>query len=204
MTIVSPAFLTASDVVDFHHPDVGRLARALARTMPRDTAAACFDWVRDRIEHSIDFGREELSCDASEALALGTGLCIAKSHLLVALLRANGIPSGFCYQRLHLREPGGAYCIHGLVAVWLEQGGWYRCDARGNKATVHCEFTPGRENLAFAVAAEGERLYPQIWAQPWPELVARMRQLDAISGYLAQPIDVEAPQVAADQLAHFA
>lgn len=204
MTTVSPAFLAASDVVDFDHPEVDRLARELARATPRDTAAACFDWVRDRIEHSVDFGREELSCDASEALRLGTGLCIAKSHLLVALWRANGIPSGFCYQRLRFREPGGHYCSHGLVAVWLEQAGWYRCDARGNKATVHCEFTPGSENLAFATTAEGECTFPQIWAQPWPELVERMGQLGSMSGYLARPIDVAPPQVAADQVVSFA
>ncbi|WP_338430147.1 transglutaminase domain-containing protein [Synechococcus elongatus] len=29
-----------------------------------------------------------------------TGYCYAKSHLLVALLRACSIPAGFCYQRL--------------------------------------------------------------------------------------------------------
>jgi arginase family enzyme len=183
------AFLAASDVVDFHHPQVTQLARTLAAGTPEATARQCFEWVRDRIQHSIDFKREEVSCSASEALALGTGLCIAKSHLLVALLRANGIPAGFCYQRLTLRDAGSPFCTHGLVAVWLQEHGWYRCDARGNKATVHCEFTPGRENLAFPVVNEGEHLYPRIWAQPWPDLVRRMRALPSISAYCVAPID---------------
>jgi transglutaminase-like putative cysteine protease len=191
---VSPAFVEASEVVDFHHPDVAALASTLAADTPEETARRCFEWVRDRIEHSIDFKREEVSCGASEALALGTGLCIAKSHLLVALLRANGMPAGFCYQRLTLRDVGSPFCTHGLVAVWLPESGWYRCDARGNKATVHCEFTPGRENLAFPVVNEGECLYPQIWAQPWPDLVQRMCVLPSIAAYCESPIDAEPPK----------
>lgn len=194
MNALLPAFVAASDVIDFHHPDVERLARSLRADTPRATAQRCFEWVRDRIEHSIDYQRDEVSCDASQALALGTGLCVAKSHLLVALLRANGIPSGFCYQRLTLRDAGSPFCTHGLVAVWLEEGGWYRCDARGNKATVHCEFTPGAENLAFPVVTPGEQLYPQVWAQPWPELVRRMRELPSIAAYCAAPIDAAPPQ----------
>ncbi len=149
--------------------------------------------MRDRIEHSIDFKRDEVSVSASEALMLGTGLCIAKSHLLVALLRANGIPAGLCYQRLTLRDAGSPFCTHALVAVWLKGIGWYRCDARGNKATVDCEFTPGRESLAFPVATEGECLHPQVWAQPWPDLVGRMRALPSISAYCVTPIDARLP-----------
>ena len=193
MSAVLPAFVAASEVVDFHHPEVERLARALRADTAPATAQRCYDWVRDRIEHSIDYRRDEVSCSASEALALGTGLCIAKSHLLVALLRANGIPSGFCYQRLTLCDAGSPFCTHGLVAVWLEQGGWYRCDARGNKAGVRCEFTPGAENLAFPLVSPGERLYPQVWAQPWPELVRRMRELPSITAYCATPIDAAPP-----------
>ncbi len=194
--LLADDYLAASDVVDFHHPDVAALARTLAANMPNtpeETARRCFEWVRDRIEHSIDFKRDEVSVSASEALALGTGLCLAKSHLLVALLRANGIPAGLCYQRLTLRDAGSPFCTHALVAVWLNESGWYRCDARGNKATIHCEFTPGRENLAFPVVAEGERLYSQVWAQPWPDLVRRMRVLPSISAYCETPIDARPP-----------
>lgn len=193
--LLADDYLEASDVIDFHHPDVAALARTLAADTPEATARRCFEWVRDRIQHSIDFKRDEVSVNASEALALGTGLCIAKSHLLVALLRANGIPAGLCYQRLTLGEAGSPFCTHVLVALWLPRTGWYRCDARGNKATVHCEFTPGHENLAFPIATDGERLYPQVWAQPWPELVRRLRALPSIAGYLEAPIDVAEPPV---------
>jgi Transglutaminase-like superfamily len=193
MHAISPAFVAASDVVDFHHPDVMRLAHALGAATQQATARRCFEWVRDEIGHSIDFGRDEVSCQASEVLALRTGLCFAKSHLLVALLRANGIAAGFCYQRLTLTDAESPFCTHGLVAVWLPEGGWYRCDPRGNKDTVDCQFTPGHENLAYPVVIEGERLYPEVWAQPWPDLVRRLRALPSISAFCDTPIDVAPP-----------
>lgn len=193
-TINIPAdFLATSAIVDHDHPAIAALARSLAGADAEQTARNCFDWVRDHIEHSIDFNRDEVTCVASEVLAAGTGLCTAKSHLLVALLRWHGIPAGFCYQRLLFDEAGAAFCSHGLVALWLEGHSWYRCDARGNKLGIHCEFTPGRENLAFAVQAPGERLYAEVWAEPWPELVARTRALASIADYRAAPLDVAPP-----------
>lgn len=192
------AFLAHSDVVDAGHPEVAQLARSLRAATPEDTARRCFEWVRDRIAHSIDAKREEVSCTASEALSMGTGLCIAKSHLAVALMRANGIPAGFCYQRLSLRGEGAPYCIHGMVAVWLEGQGWYRCDARGNKASIDCAFTPGRENLAFTVAGAGEQLYGGVWAQPWPDLVRRLQLLPTIAAYLDAPVDANPPAAEAN------
>ena len=88
---------------------------------------------------------------ASEVLQHGTGFCYAKSHLLAALLRANGIPAGLCYQRLSVNDTGAPWCLHGLNAVFLEDIGWYRCDARGNRPGVTAAFTPPVERLAFAV-----------------------------------------------------
>jgi transglutaminase-like putative cysteine protease len=34
------------------------------------------------------------------------------------------------------------FCLHGLNAVYLEDFGWYRIDARGNKTGVAAQFTP--------------------------------------------------------------
>lgn len=198
-------FLKTSSVVDHHHPAIQALAASLRASSAEATAKRCFEWVRDNIEHSIDFRREEVSCNASEALAMGTGLCTAKSHLLVALLRYHGIPSGFCYQRLTFVDTTTPFCTHGLVAVWLEDHGWYRCDARGNsKPGIRCEFTPGRENLAYEVKDAGECLFPHIWAEPWPELVTKMRELTSISQYCKTPVDVDPPVLPDDQAIHYA
>lgn len=43
------------------------------------------------------------------------------------------------------------YCLHGLNAVYLEQYGWYRINARGNKPGVNAAFSPPIEALAFSI-----------------------------------------------------
>ncbi len=187
-------FLMNTEVVDGDNPQIQALGASLSSQTPLLTAKNCFDWVRDRIEHSIDFRREEVVWRASDVLRAGTGLCTAKSHLLVALWRANRIPAGFCYQRLTYDGPRPPYCIHGFTAVWLDDLGWYRCDARGNsKPGIHCEFTPERENLAYRTSHDGEMTYPDVWAEPWPDLIAGMRNLRTLSEYRHCPIDARPP-----------
>lgn len=194
------SFLAAGDVVDCGHASIARLASELRADSPVTTAKNCFEWVRDNIQHSIDFGREETPYVASDVLSVGTGFCTAKSHLLVALLRANRIPAGFCYQRLTLDGPNPPYCLHGFVAVRLD--GWYRCDVRGNsRPGICCEFTPGRENLAYPVQYPGECIDPRVWAEPWPELIRASRKLAAASDYLRAPFDIAPPL--ADKTLHF-
>ena len=103
-------FLASTDVVDWYHPDVQTAAWFLAggESDPVKVAKRCFEWVRDEIQHCMDFRRTEVTCRASEVLTHGTGFCYAKSHLLAAVLRANGIPAGFCYQRLSIDGAGRA------------------------------------------------------------------------------------------------
>lgn len=190
-TMPPAAFLAADAVVDVSHPAIGQLAQSLARPTVLDTARACYEWVRDRIEHSFDFQRQEVPWRASHVLQVGAGLCISKSHLLVALWRWHRIPAGFCYQRLMLDQAAGPFCTHALTAVWLDDHGWYRCDARGNRPPdVACSFTPQRENLAFAVTVPGEWLHAGVWAAPWPQLVQAMQALRSVDDYRAAPIDI--------------
>lgn len=200
-TVLRPflPFLKACVIVDSQHPAVQALAASLRADDPTVTAQRCFDWVRDQIQHCLDFQREEVPVIASDVLATGTGFCLAKSHLLVALWRANGIPSGFCYQRLQVRSKAvPTYCLHGFTAVWLDTVGWYRCDARGNtKPGVHCAFTPGQENLAFAPQSADEYDFPGIWAEPWPNLIEAMQAVSSVSQYSQAPIDLQ-PLAAAD------
>jgi transglutaminase-like putative cysteine protease len=136
-----------------------------------ETARRCFEWVRDYIQHSFDFRRNPVTCKASDVLREATGYCYAKSHLLAALLRANGIPAGFCYQRLSIDETGAPYSLHGLNAVHLPEFGWYRIDPRGNKEGVDAQFSPPIEKLAFRIVFPEEQLFPQILADPLPVVV---------------------------------
>ena len=101
----------------------------------------------------------------------GTGFCYAKSHLLAAILRANGIPTGLCYQRLSCDGKGAPFVLHGLNAVYLPDTGWYRIDPRGNRPNVNAQFTPPVEQLAWPLAVEGEADFPEIWPDPLPMIV---------------------------------
>jgi len=170
-------FLRSTDVVDWQEPGVLAKARELSAGARASLEAArrCFEWVRDHIQHSSDFQRNPVTCAASKVLAEGTGYCYAKSHLLAALLRANGIPAGFCYQRLSLDESGPPYTLHGLNAVHLPDFGWYRIDPRGNKPGVDAQFTPPVEKLAFPIVFREERLFPEILADPLPVVVNALR-----------------------------
>jgi transglutaminase-like putative cysteine protease len=126
--------------------------------------------VRDEVKHSHDYQLNPVTCRASEVLAERTGYCYAKSHLLAALLRANQIPTGLCYQRLSRDDNGPPYCLHGLNAVFLPETGWYRVDPRGNKG-VKAQFTPPVEQLAFSLQFAGEADLPEIWPDPLPVVV---------------------------------
>ncbi len=161
-------YLDSSEYIDWNHPLVLAKAAELAEGGLSDDAIAkrCFEFVRDSIKHSWDYRMNPVTCKASDVLTHGTGYCYAKSHLLAALLRANAIPAGLCYQRLTVETDGPPYCLHGLNAVYLKQHGWYRIDARGNKPGVAAEFSPPVEKLAFQIVDVLERDFPEIWAEP--------------------------------------
>ncbi|MBZ0288298.1 MAG: transglutaminase family protein [Anaerolineae bacterium] len=167
--------MESTEVINWRHPAVFKLARSLAVGTPLQTAQRCFEWVRDEIKHSYDYKLNPVTCSASEVLETGTGFCYAKSHLLAAMLRANRIPAGLCYQRLRLDGEGSPYCLHGLNGVYLPKFGWYRIDARGNKSTVNAQFVPPVEQLAFSLDHPGEASFPTIYADPLPEVVAALR-----------------------------
>jgi transglutaminase-like putative cysteine protease len=169
-------YLQSSEHIDFEHPLVRAKAAELAegRSAAAEVISACFEFVRDHIEHSNDYQRDVVTCAASDALIHGTGLCYAKSHLLAALLRANGIPAGLCYQRLSAGDGGAPYCLHGLNAVHTEAFGWIRLDARGNKPGVNARFQPPGEYLAFPINEPEEADFPEIWPEPLDVVAAAL------------------------------
>lgn len=185
-------FLEASEVVDWHDPEVSALAAELRGGSEEkvEIARRCFEWVRDEVEHSVDFERTEVTCNASEVLRARTGFCYAKSHLLAALLRANRIPVGFCYQRLTIDEAGEAFCLHGLNAVHLGKGGWYRVDARGDKGGIQTAFAPPVEQLAFSATTPGEADLAEVWPEPLPVVVQALRQAETVKMLQANLPDV--------------
>jgi transglutaminase-like putative cysteine protease len=166
-------YLASNEIIDWDNPLVMEKAQALSRGLihPEEIAKACFEFVRDKIKHSKDYRLNPVTCKASEVLHHQTGYCYAKSHLLAALLRANGIPAGICYQRLTIDGNRSPFCLHALNAVYLPAFGWYRIDARGNKPGVEALFFPPTEKLAFPISIEGEADLPEIWPEPIPQVI---------------------------------
>jgi transglutaminase-like putative cysteine protease len=164
-------FLHPCDVIDFRSADVSALAKRLATEDTIESARRCFTFVRDEILHSSDHQLNPVTCRASDVLRHRTGYCYAKSHLLAALLRANGIPAGLCYQRLSTGADEPPFCLHGLNAIHLPGIGWFRVDARGNCDGVVAEFDPPHERLAFSVTKPGEHDVPGVRARPLRSVV---------------------------------
>jgi NAD(P)H-dependent FMN reductase len=172
------SYLDSSLYIDSQHPAIVVQAAKLADGCAdeEEIAKRCFEFVRDQIKHSWDYRLNPVTCKASEVLIHGTGYCYAKSHLLAALLRANGIPAGLCYQRLTIDGSQPPYCLHGLNAVYLQQYGWYRIDARGNKPGVNAEFCPPLEKLAFPIVNPLEEDLPGIRAEPLSAVVKALTE----------------------------
>ena len=184
-------YLTETEVINWQHPNILQLAKKLATSDTYTTAKACFEWVRDNIYHSSDYKMNPITCRASEVLQHKTGYCYAKSHLLAALLRANSIPTGFCYQRLSVFDDGAPYSLHGFNAVYLPKYGWYRIDARGNKPGVNAQFNPPQEQLAFGIKFTEEIDCKHIFAEPLPEIVTALKTHTTWDEMLRNLTDVE-------------
>lgn len=165
-------FLGESEAVDFEHPAVQDLSASFPDgDIPY--AAAAFDFVRDEIRHSIDGGDKVVTWRASDVLERRTGLCYAKDHLYVALLRLAGIPSGFGYQRL--ADDEGGFVLHGIVSVQLGDG-WIRLDPRGDRPGLRTWFSAEEDILAYHPDPDrGEADYPEVFAQPHPSVLKALR-----------------------------
>ena len=168
-------YLETSVIIDWENPEILLLAKKLSNKNIQLTAKNCFEWVRDNIYHSSDYKMNPLTCKASDVLKHKTGYCFAKSHLLAALLRANSIPAGFCYQRLSVFDDGAPYSLHGFNGVYLPEYGWYRLDARGNKEGVNAQFIPPQEQLAYSINFPEEIDCQQIFTEPLPVIVEALQ-----------------------------
>ena len=172
-------YLAELNVVDYSNPVIQEKISELFNPSQTEVEKVkiAFEFVRDEIFHSWDIQGTQVTCNASEVLSVGEGICYAKSNLLAALLRSEGIPTGFCYQRLMLFDtPEKGYCIHALNAVFLESiNKWIRLDARGNKPGIDAQFSIDEEKLAFTIQKErDEKDYPIIYVEPHHKTISTL------------------------------
>ena len=186
-------YLKATEIIDYNNSDIQALAKQLSSNCKDDEQIAknCFEYVRDKIHHSGDYKDNVTTSRASEVLEHKTGWCYAKVFLLAALLRANGIPTGFCYQRLSCsKDKKDIYCLHGLNWVYLKEYGWYRIDARGNNEGVDAQFTPPIEKLAFELTDNEFDLSDNL-AEPLPVIVETLRKYKTYDEMVKNYPDIE-------------
>ena len=125
--------LAATPLLDVHHPDIEALVagRGWRTLSPYDRIGAVYDFVRNEIAFGYNEGDE---LPASRVLADGIGQCNTKSTLLMALLRAVGIPCrfhGFTIDKLLQKGAitGLAYWLapQRIIHSWVEvsfEGRW--------------------------------------------------------------------------------
>ena len=182
-------YLLESEEVNYSSPILKEKIRELFNSSQTEIEKikVSFEFVRDEISHSWDIQSGRITCNASEVLTYQEGICYAKSHLLASLLRSQGIPTGFCYQRLMLFDtPDKGYSIHALNAVYLKSfDRWLRLDARGNKKGINAQFSVEEEKLAFRIHKElDEKDYPTIYVKPHPKTIAVLKdQEDGLAMY---------------------
>jgi len=186
-------YLEATDIIDYHDENIQTLAKKLSLGTSDDEAIAksCYEWVRDNIHHSGDYKDDITTCKASDVLKYGTGWCYAKAHLLAALLRANGIPTGFAYQRLSCSEyKPDIYCLHGLNWIYIKKYEWYKVDVRGNKEGVDAQFTPPHEQLAFALGEHEFDMNDNL-AEPLDVVVEALKKYKSYEEMIGHFPDIE-------------
>lgn len=186
------AYLKQTEFIDFGEENVSSRATALKLNADDtiDLIKDTFEYVRDQIAHSVDARLHTPAAKASEVLAAGGSICWAKANLFAALLRANGIPSGISYQILTKGEsPETGYMVHALNTVYVENYGWVRLDARGNKEGVDAQFSLDEEKLAFVVRPElGERDMHDNHPDADPELMKLIQDSDDILLMLSETV----------------
>ena len=182
-------YLEKTKYVDYDDPAVSKAAERLKAESADELSLVenTFLFVRDEIKHSWDAQDKRVTVSASDTLREGVGICWAKANLLAALLRANGIPTGFSYQRLTLGEtPESGYCIHAMNTIYISSmDKWIRLDARGNKEGINAQFSTEEEILAFYIRCEGEEDYHDNHSYPDQGLMKVLEEsTDAIDMYL--------------------
>ncbi len=154
-------FLANTYYVDYMAENIQKKAKELFSEEMADVQKAekAFLFVRDEIPHSFDCNATVVTARASDVLEQKTGICHAKSNLLAALLRSQGIPAGFRYEHLTLADDDSlGYCLHCYNAVYLE-GKWIELDARGNKPGVDAQFSLNERKLAFMPREEYDEYF---------------------------------------------
>ena len=165
-------FLKEQEYIDFSESNIQNQIKTLFKDnlSENDKVRIAFEFVRDEIPHSFDSKATIITAKASDVLKFKTGICHAKANLLAALLRSEGIPTGFCFQHITLAQDESlGYCIHCYNAVYIENR-WIKLDARGNTNGKNAQFSLCEPILAYKNRSQyDEFFWKGIYSSPHNE-----------------------------------
>lgn len=139
-------YLKQTELCDCGNPEIINKSNELIGqdSKPKDAAIKIFNFIRDEIPFEANKADEK----ASDTLQRGSGFCVTKSNLQIALLRAIGIPAR--YHHVHLRKeilsgvipaasldliPEGVITYHPWCECYLNNN-WVSCEALYPKKLV--------------------------------------------------------------------
>jgi len=147
------SFLEETEYCDCNHKDIQGVVDSFRKKYPdqKELAIALFYYVRDGFLYRVGHWNKK----ASETLLEKKGVCTSKSNLLVALLRAAGIPAGYGVMKVEGKEYFGkivpsfltskiaSKSTHIYTCVYLNNR-WIKCDPSDDKKFSEntCYFNP--------------------------------------------------------------
>jgi transglutaminase-like putative cysteine protease len=133
---VKPEYLAATPLCNLHHLHLVELQKELVGNLgePEKITQRIYNFLREKILYEFDLW----PVSAAETLQKGTGMCFNKSNLMVALLRASGVPA--VYSLVWIAKGGFSFTteegmfrkiqprtVHAYVEAYLgEKKGWRR------------------------------------------------------------------------------
>jgi transglutaminase-like putative cysteine protease len=133
--------------------------RELAQSVPllgsREGLIKLSEAIVERVKYQP--GTTDVTSTASEALALGTGVCQDHAHLLLACCRVRGFPARYVSGYIETGEAPQA-ASHGWVDVWLDAG-WISVDVTraAFASEAYCRLAAARDYEA-AAPVRGRRI----------------------------------------------
>ena len=196
-------FLEESQYIDFSSAIIQEKMKSLFCGIDDDVEKAriAYEYVRDEIPHTFYIQSDKITAKASDVLAFRTGICHAKSNLLAALLRGQGIPAGFCFQHIVLSEEEPVrYCVHCFNAILIGDR-WIKVDASGNTNGKNAQFSLTEPQLAFSNRSEyDEYFWEGIYAKPHPDTMRMLEKARSVKDIVDHIPDYvhEKPDAAAE------
>ena len=176
-------FLDENHYIDYSSAIVQDKAKSLFSGIDGsvEKAKIAYEYVRDEIPHTFDIQSDIITAKASDVLIHNTGICHAKANLLAALLRAQNIPVGFCFQHITLSDDDSlGYCVHCYNAILINDR-WIRVDARGNTNGKNAQFSLTEPQLAFSNRSNYDEYFLEgIYSKPHLDTMVMLEQANSL------------------------